>query len=85
LACAHEFTALCEDTKALGYLCYLGHHGQQLRGKGKLSLVLDVALIALLPEDQAGGERYALVQLEGAWETLQKDRVDLPADWRKAN
>ncbi len=68
-----------------GYLCHLGCHGQRLRLKDKPSLVFQVALIVLLPKDEADGERYGLVQLEGAWETLEQDRVAVPEEWRKAN
>lgn len=84
LACAREFTALCDDIRGLGYVGHLGRHGQQLRKRGKpiLNLTFDVALIVVLPKEQADGQRYALVQLEGLWETLEKDRVELPKDWR---
>ena len=85
LACAREFTALCEDMKEQGYFCHLGSHGQQLRQTDKPGLAIEVAIIALLPKDQAAGERYGLVQLEGAWETLEQDRVAVPEEWRNAN
>lgn len=80
LACAREFAALCDEMNSLGYLCHLGHHGQQLHERDKPTLVFDVALVVLLPKDQANGQRYALVQLEGAWEILEKDRVEIPRD-----
>lgn len=82
LACAREFAAMCADIEGLGFLCHLGRHGQQLRERGKPTLAFDVALVVALPKDQADGERYTLVQLEGAWETLEKDRVEMPTEWR---
>ncbi|WP_420345389.1 helix-turn-helix domain-containing protein [Pelagibius sp.] len=81
LAYAHEFISLTRDIEGLGYMCHLGSHQQQLSGRSGSVIVFDVALVTLLPRDQAGGERYALVQLQGSWETLEKDRVQLPADW----
>ena len=52
LACAREFTVLCEDMNEQGYLCHLGSHGQQLRQTDKPGLAIEVAIIALLPKDQ---------------------------------
>lgn len=84
LACAREFTAMCERIKEWGYLCHLGCHRQQLRYKDQPSLVFQVALFVLLPKDKANGERFSLVELEGAWETLDQDRAVVPEDWCKA-
>lgn len=84
LASAREIASLCEDLKSLGYLCHLGRHGQQLCKGGEPRVVFDVAVVALLPKEGADGQRYALIQLEGAWETLEGDRVELPEDWWKA-
>jgi transcriptional regulator with XRE-family HTH domain len=80
---ARNFAQLCEGIEAHGYTCYMGHHGQQLLGRGQPPLVLDCGLMSIQKSEGAtgpAGERYALVQLDGAWESLERDRVPIPPD-----
>jgi hypothetical protein len=77
---ARCFAALCKDIEAHGYACYIGHHGQKLLDRWKAPLVFDVGLMSILKTEDAVGERYALVQLDGAWETLERDRVPIPPE-----
>ena len=77
---ARCFAALCKDIEAHGYACYIGHHGQKLLDRGKAPLVFDVGLMSILKTEDAVGERYALGQLDGAWETLERDRVPIPPE-----
>ena len=79
---ARSFAELCQEIEGHGYLCHMGHHRQRLRAKGKPDLIFNVGLMSLQPKDKAEGLRYALVQLEGGWETLEQDRVRLPDEQR---
>jgi hypothetical protein len=74
---ARSFAELCQDLEGRGYLCHLGHHRQRLREKGKSDLVLTVGLMSIQPKSDADGERFALVQLEGGWETMEEERPKL--------
>jgi hypothetical protein len=78
LECAREFVSMCQDMEGYGYLCHLGRYKQQLKTPGKPALVIDVALMSFLPKKDGDGTRYCLIRLEGAWETLAEDRVELP-------
>ncbi len=78
---ARSVAALCKDIERHGFVCYLGHHRQKLVGRGKPTLVFNVGLLSVQKtEGTARGTRYALVQLDGAWEFLEEDRVPLPSD-----
>jgi hypothetical protein len=77
---ARSFAQLCHSIEAHGYTCYMGHYGQQLLGRGQPPLVLDCGLMSIQKSEGAAGERYALVQLDGAWESLERDRVPIPPD-----
>jgi transcriptional regulator with XRE-family HTH domain len=74
---AREFVKLCQQMEELGYLCYIGNHRQQLRKKDRSRMIFTVGLMTILPKDGAEGTRYAMVQLEGAWESMEEDRVSL--------
>ena len=77
---ARSVADLCKDIERHGFVCYLGHHGQKLVERGIPTLVFDVGLLSFLRAEGTSGTRYALVQLEGAWESLEKDRVPLSPD-----
>ena len=80
LSYARSFAELCQDIEGQGYVCHIGSHRQRLREKGKPDIIFDVGLMVLLPKDQADGERVVMVQLDGAWETLEQDRFQVPED-----
>jgi transcriptional regulator with XRE-family HTH domain len=65
-----EFAQLCADLEVQGYLCHVGHHLQRLREKGRPDLVFDVGVMSIQPVKGPDGPRYALIELEGAWESL---------------
>lgn len=74
---ARSFVELCEDMDKHGFICHMGTHKQQLRQKDRPTLVFTVGLMTLLPKDGSEGSRFALVQLEGGWESLESDRGPL--------
>ena len=78
---ARSFVELCAEIEALGYLCYMGHHQQVLREKGKSDLVFVVGLMSIQTKEAAEGRRYGLVELDGKWETIEDDRAPLPDDF----
>lgn len=69
-----EFIEYCRDIEKLGYLCFMGSHKQQLRDNDRPRLVFSVAVMVILPKGDAPEKRYAMIQLEGGWETLEEDR-----------
>lgn len=73
---AREFVKLCQQIEGMGYVCYMGSHRQQLRQKDRSRMIFTVGLMTVLPK-AAEGTRYAMVQLEGAWESMEEDRVPL--------
>jgi len=72
---AREFAELCKQIERLGYVCFMGHHRQQLKQKDRGHLVFTVGLMTILPKEQ--DTRFAMVQLEGRWESMEEDRVSL--------
>jgi hypothetical protein len=74
---AREFANLCQQIEGLGYLCYMGNHKQQLRQKDRARMIFNVGIMTILPKEGATGTRYALIQLEGAWESMEEDRGPL--------
>lgn len=74
---ARSFVELCEDMDRHGFVCHMGTHKQQLRQKDRPILISTVGLMTLLPKDGSEGSRYALVQLEGGWESQESDRGPL--------
>jgi len=74
---ARSFVELCREIERHGFVCHMGNHKQQLREKDRPTLVFSVGLMTLLPKDGAEGSRYALVQLEGRWESMESDRAPL--------
>lgn len=75
---ARSFTELCGQLEKLGYLCQMGQHRQALYGKGQPPLAISVGLMSICKKEEAAGRRYALVTLEGEWETIKEDRIPLP-------
>ena len=78
---ARSFADLCEQLEVHGYLCHMGHHQQRRSTSGKPELVFDVGVMSVQTKAGSTGTRYALVELEGDWETLEKDRRPLPSDF----
>lgn len=74
---AREFIKLCEQIEKLNYRCYMGAHRQQLKQKDRSRMVFIVGLMTILPKDAIDGTRYAMVHLEGAWESMEEDRIPL--------
>ncbi|MBX9791836.1 MAG: helix-turn-helix domain-containing protein [Sphingomonas sp.] len=74
---AREFVKLGRQLEELGYFCYMGSHRMQLRQKDQSRLIFTVGLMTVLPKEGSEGTRYAVIQLEGAWESLEEDRVSL--------
>lgn len=74
-----EFARSCVEMIAqfekLGFLCHMGHHKQVLRVKGHSDLVISVGLLSIQSKLEAGGTRYAIVELEGEWEKSDEDRM----------
>lgn len=77
---ARSFIELCSQLEPLGLLCHMGHHRQMMREKGRADLVFVVGLMSIQAKEGAEGRRYALIRLEGKWETVDEDRVPLPKD-----
>jgi transcriptional regulator with XRE-family HTH domain len=76
---AREFAELCEQIEALGYVCYMGGHRQQLRQRDGSRMIFTVGLMTILHAKDEAETRYAMVELDGAWETMEEDRVSLAA------
>lgn len=75
---AREFVTLCQQIEEMGYACYMGSHRQQLRQRDRSRMIFTVGVMTILPKEGATGTRYAMIELEGAWETMEEDRVALP-------
>lgn len=78
LVLARDFADMCGAIEKLGYVCMMGQFRQCLRIKGQPDLVATIGLMSLLSAKDAETMRFALVELEGGWETLPKDRVPMP-------
>ena len=78
LDCARGFVEQCAQREALGYLCHIGSHQQVLRETGRPDLGFVVGLLSIQTKEGSDGRRYALVQPEGKWETVEADRPALP-------
>lgn len=74
---AREFVQFCQQIEELGYFCYMGSYRQQLRQKDRSRLIFTVGLMTVLPKEGVDGTRYAIIQLEGAWESMEEDGVSL--------
>jgi transcriptional regulator with XRE-family HTH domain len=75
---ARSFVDQCAQLEEFGLLCHMGHHRQVLREKGRSDLTFVVGLLSIQPKEGAEGRQYALIHLEGKWETVDEDRVSLP-------
>jgi len=78
---ARSFIELCQQIEEHGYLCHMGMHKQRLCETGRPDLVFEVGLMSIQKKEGGEGTRYALVHLEGRWETLEEDRAPLPPDF----
>jgi transcriptional regulator with XRE-family HTH domain len=74
---ARSFIDLCKRIEEHGYVCHIGSHRQRLQEKGQPDLVFTVGVMSIQPKEGADGTRFALVQLEGRWESLEEDRAPL--------
>lgn len=74
---AREFVKLIQQIEQMGYGCYMGSHRQQLRQKDRSRMIFTVGIVTILPNEGAAGTRYAMIELEGAWESVEEDRVPL--------
>lgn len=75
---ARSFVDQSEEMRQLGRVWFMGNYRRRLRDAGKPDLVLSVTLASLQPIKGADGDRYAYVEMEGRWETLEQDRPRLP-------
>lgn len=76
-----NFLEICGELEQHGYLCHMGTHRQMLRTKGRPDLNFVVGLVCLLPRGESDGRRYAIIHLDGGWETVMEDRIQLPDDF----
>lgn len=75
---ARSFVELCKQIEQEhNYVCYLGHHRQRLRQKDRPALIFEFGVMTILPKAENHDPRYALIQLEGQWESLDADRIPL--------
>jgi transcriptional regulator with XRE-family HTH domain len=74
---ATRIAELFSDIEAKGFLCYMGRYRMQWRQRGRPPLIVEVGLLAFLAKDSGAGERYAMVELEEPWETVEEDRTNL--------
>jgi transcriptional regulator with XRE-family HTH domain len=74
---ARSFVTQCAQLEQFGLLCYMGHHRQVLREKERPDLTFVVGLLSIQPKEGVEERRYALIHLEGKWETVDGDRVSL--------
>ena len=75
---ARSIIEICDQLEELGYTCYMGSYRMQNVVKNRPSLEFQVGVVTLLPRDDKDGERVALIELEGSWETLESDRFPIP-------
>jgi len=75
---ARSFVEQCAEMRELGRVWYMGTYRRRLRTAGKPDLVFSVTLVSLQEMEGAGGDRYAYVEMEGGWETLEDDRPRFP-------
>jgi transcriptional regulator with XRE-family HTH domain len=74
-ACADE----CSQLENLGYICQIGSHKQVLRDRGQPDLVFIVGLLTVHKKTDGELARFAMIHLEGRWETVAEDRMPLGA------
>jgi hypothetical protein len=77
---ARSIAELCKEIEGHGFVCYLGHHGQKLMERGKPPLIFDVGVMSIQKAEGVVGTRYALIELQGAWESLDHDRLQFPPE-----
>ena len=71
---SRHFAELCGQLGELGYVCHIGQHRQRLRESGKPDLVFLAGLMSIRPKAGSEKLKYAILDLDGAWETLPQDR-----------
>lgn len=71
-----ELVAIAKSLETLGYLCFTGQFRQQLRdAKGRI--IFRVGVMSLLRAEDAPSRRFALISLEGGWETVEEERLSV--------
>lgn len=75
LSSARSFVEMAAQLERRGHVCHMGRHGQRLRQKSGQDLTVQIGVLAVRSKEDSKGMRYALVQLEGAWERLEEDRM----------
>ncbi len=78
LTMARQFSEMCCEIENHGYVCMMGQYRQRLINKGRPDVVANFGLLSILTVKDAKTMRFAMVELEGGWETLQEDRVPMP-------
>jgi len=78
---AKSFVEDCSQLENLGFRCHIGNHRQLLRNKGQRDLVVSVGIMSFLPKQRDDGTRYAIVHLEGEWESVEEDRPPMPPEF----
>lgn len=78
LAMARQFVELCGELEKCGYVCMMGQFRQRLITRGRPDIVANFGLMSILAAKDAETMRFAMVELEGGWETLQEDRIPMP-------
>lgn len=79
LMMARQFVEMCSEIEKRGYVCMMGQFRQRLITKGRPDIVANFGLLSILMSKDADTLRFAMVELEGGWETLQEDRIPIPA------
>lgn len=77
-----EIIENCAHLEELGYSVFMGAYRERLRETRKSDLVFKVTLVSVQKREGEQSERYAYVVLQGRWETLEEDRLQLPQDAR---
>ena len=74
---ARSFVEICGQLDPFGFVCHMGHHRQMLREKDRPDLIFVVGLLSIQKKEGGEGRRYALIHLEGRWETLPSERASV--------
>ncbi len=75
VAAAREFLVMCSEMEKHGFTCYTGRYRQQRTEPEGKRWVTAVLLLTFLAKGPGETPRFAMVQLQGPWETLEKDRL----------
>jgi transcriptional regulator with XRE-family HTH domain len=72
LMMARQFAEMCGEIEKRGYVCIMGQFCQRLRSKDRPDLIATIGLMSIISAKDAETMRFAMVVLEGGWETLQE-------------